>query len=192
MFGVATRRVLTFALTAAGLMAGASIIRATQTRGKSQQGADRAPRVKGGVALASLMSLSDGHLQKMADSLQLLGLSDVAHSADWEQIEDPLAEVAKRNVPALNWFALPDGSYWSVQHGKENTNLSTRAYFPKVLSGQTVIGDLIVSKATGNAIAIVAVPVVGQADLSLVFWALRCIWTSSVRSLSRRWTWTTP
>lgn len=167
MFGVATRRVLTFALAAAGLMAGASIIRTAQTRGKSQRGADRAPRVKGGVALATLMSLSDGHLQKMADSLQMLGMSDAARSADWEQIKDPLAEVAKRNVPALNWFALPDGSYWSVQHGKENANLATRAYFPKVLAGQTVIGDLVVSKATGMSMAIVAVPVVGQ-DRSVV------------------------
>lgn len=116
--------------------------------------------VDGKVALASFMALADGHLLKLTDSLQLLAASPEAQSADWQKIREPLARVAQLNVPALNWFALPDGSYWSVQEGKAKGNLSRRAYFPKVLAGKTVVGDVLASTATGKSIAIVAVPVV--------------------------------
>jgi hypothetical protein len=115
--------------------------------------------VDGKVALASLIALSDGYLIKLADSLQLLAASPEAQSADWRKIREPLARAGEVNVPALNWFALPDGSYWSVQEGKARGNLAERAYFPKVLAGKTVIGDLLVSTATGRSMAIVAVPV---------------------------------
>jgi hypothetical protein len=119
------------------------------------------------IALSSLMSFGDGHLQKMADSLHFLAASDAARSAEWDRLREPYAELAKRNVPALNWFALPDGSYWSVQGGKETGNLARRDYFPKVLAGETVMGELLLSTATGKPMAIVAVPVVG-ADQAVV------------------------
>ncbi len=119
--------------------------------------------IDGDIGLSSLVSLSDAHFRKMADSFHVLALSGAAQSGDWAQIKGPLAEVAKRNVAALNWFALPNGSYWSVQNGKEPGNLAQRDYFPGVLSGQTVIGELVVSKSTGEPAAIVAVPVHGEA-----------------------------
>jgi len=123
--------------------------------------------VDGRVALSSLMSLSDGYLQKMADSMQLAAATDAARSGEWADIRGPLASLARRNVSALNWFARPDGSYWSVQNGAEEGNLAHRDYFPKVLAGETVIGDLVVSTSTGKPVAIVAVPIVG-ADGSAV------------------------
>jgi hypothetical protein len=133
--------------------------------GAAQAGAGAAPcgtfDLKGDVALSSLMSLSDGHLKKMAEAFLILRDTEAGRSADWRRLRGPLAALARNNVPALNWFALPDGSYWSVQHGKEAANLSPRAYFSKLLAGQTVIGDLVVSKATGKPVAIVAVPVFG-------------------------------
>lgn len=119
------------------------------------------------IALSSLASLGDGHLQKMADSLHILATGEAARSGDWDRIREPYAELAKRNVAALNWFALPDGSYWSVQHDKEAGNLAKRDYFPKVLAGETVVGELLFSTATGKPMAIVAVPVV-DADQAVV------------------------
>lgn len=118
--------------------------------------------VDANVGLSALVAIADGHLQQMADELRVLALSEQARSGRWAEIEGPLGEVGKLNAAALNWFALPDGSYWSVQHGREKGNLSTRAYFPKVLAGSVVIGDLVVSKATGESVAIVAVPVKGR------------------------------
>ncbi|MDA8127695.1 MAG: hypothetical protein M0Z73_03205 [Betaproteobacteria bacterium] len=130
---------------------------------KSHAGATEQPApaftVDGKVALASLVALGDGHLLKLADSLRTLAATPEAQSADWPKIRQALAQVGEQNVAALNWFALPDGTYWSVQEGRAAGNLSTRAYFPKVLAGQAVIGDLVVSKATGKSVAIVAVPV---------------------------------
>lgn len=118
--------------------------------------------ISGDVALASFMALSDGYLQKLADCYTLFASTAEARSADWNVIRTPLGAVAERNVSALVWFALPDGSYWSVQEGKSSGNLSDRDYFPRVLAGETVIGALVVSKATGKASAIVAVPVRGD------------------------------
>lgn len=116
--------------------------------------------VDGQVALHSLVTISDLHLQKLADALTLLAATDGARAADWERIRGPLAEAARLNVPAVHWFALPNGDYWTVEQGHAG-NLSDRAYFPRVLSGQTVIGDLVVSRSSGSNTAIIAVPVRG-------------------------------
>lgn len=39
-----------------------------------------------------------------------------------------------------------------------DVKLSDRSYFPKLMSGQKIIGDLVVSKATGQRSAVFAVP----------------------------------
>ncbi len=118
--------------------------------------------VDANVGLSALVAIADGHLQRMADGLRVLALSEQARSGKWADVEGPLGEVAKLNVTALNGFALKDGSYWSVQNGREKGNLSTREYFPKVLAGNVVLGDLVVSKATAESVAIIAVPVKGR------------------------------
>ena len=118
--------------------------------------------VDGDVALHSLMSLSDAHLRKLADVLTVLANTDVARSCDWDTIRGQLAEAARVNVPAALWFAMPDGAYWSLTQGRINTLLTDRPYFPRLLAGQTVIGDLVVSRSTNRNTAIVAVPILGQ------------------------------
>lgn len=117
--------------------------------------------VDGQVALRSFMALSDAHLKKLADLFHLLAATDDARSGDWERIRGPLAGVAPMTVPAVLWFARPDGSYWTITEGRAG-NLSDRAYFPRVLAGQTVVGDLVVSRSTNRNTAIVAVPVRGR------------------------------
>lgn len=119
--------------------------------------------VDGRLALHSLMSLGDGHLQEMADFLSLIAGTEAARSADWERIRAPLAEAAERNVPAVLWFAVPDGGYWTLEEGRAG-DLSDRPYFPRVLAGETVIGELVVSRSTHRNTAIVAVPVRGPDD----------------------------
>lgn len=119
--------------------------------------------VPGEVALAALMTVGDAHLRKLADTLGLFAATDEARSADWEVIRGPLGAIAEANVPALVWFALPDGSYWSVQQGRSDANLASRDYFPRVLAGETVLGPLVVSRSTRKSSAIVAVPVRSEA-----------------------------
>jgi hypothetical protein len=123
--------------------------------------------VDGRIALHSFMSLSDGHLQKLADVLSVLASTDAVRSGEWNRIRGPLAEAKRVNVPATLWFALPDGTYWTVAQGRVAETLSDRRYFPRVLAGGTVIGDLVVSRSTKRNSAIVAVPVRGR-DSSIV------------------------
>ena len=115
--------------------------------------------VDGQVGLASLIALGDGHLKQTANHLQILATSDDARSADWARIRDKLRAVEQANVAGLYWFALNDGSYWSVAQGRAAGNLSDRAYWPKLMAGHVVLGDLVASKSTGKSTAIVAVPV---------------------------------
>jgi C4-dicarboxylate-specific signal transduction histidine kinase len=116
------------------------------------------------IALHSLMSLADGHLQKIADVYTILATMDSVRSAQWEQIQEPLAAAARVNVPAVYWFALPDGSYWTLNDGRAAASLADRAYFPRALAGETIIGEMVVSRATGRSAAIVAHPVRGDDD----------------------------
>lgn len=125
---------------------------------------DTAPAfsVDGRIALHSLMSLSDGHLQKLADVLTMLAKTEGARTGEWKNIRGSLGEAARVNVPAAFWFATPNGSYWSLTQGHIEAKLTDRPYFPRVLAGQTVIGDLVVSRSTNRNTAIVAVPVRGR------------------------------
>lgn len=118
--------------------------------------------VDGRVALHALMSLGDGHLQKTADVLALLSGTEAIRSADWSRVRGPLSEAARRTVPGVHWFALPDGTYWTLERGRVPESLADRPYFPRVLDGQTVIGELVVSRSSKRNTAIVAVPVPGE------------------------------
>lgn len=119
-----------------------------------------AMHVDAGVALSSLVALSDGHLRKLADTMQLAARRVEAQRVDWSHARPALAELRPMNVACVLWFALPDGSYWTLEGGRQPANLRARAYFARLLSGNAVIGDLVVSKSTKKAVAIVAVPIV--------------------------------
>jgi hypothetical protein len=114
------------------------------------------------IALNALMAIGDGHLQHTAEMLTLLADTDPVRSGDWQRIREPLARAARLNVPAVTWFAAPDGGYWTVEEGRAAASLADRPYFPRLLRGESVIGDLVVSRATQRSTAIVAVPIRGQ------------------------------
>jgi methyl-accepting chemotaxis protein len=137
----------------------AGVLHAQSSADAPRQRPAPAFNVNGSVALASLISLSDNHLLKLAQSLEMLAATPEARSGDWEKIKDPLRELGRTNVEALLWFARPDGSYWSVPEGKSAGTLADRTYFPRLLAGKRVLGDLVVSKATGKSTGVVAVPV---------------------------------
>lgn len=120
-----------------------------------------APQISVNVGVSSFMSLSDGHLQDMANSLKALAENESVRTGDWEKIRGPLQQVASLNVDAVNWFALPNGDYWTVQQGAAG-NISDRPYFAQLLRGESVLGAPVVSKSTNKNTAIVAVPVYGM------------------------------
>jgi methyl-accepting chemotaxis protein len=120
---------------------------------------DRPITVDGSVALGAVMALGDGHLERIAGHLEMLARTADARSADWERIRGPLGAAKDLSDRALLWFALPDGSYWSVQEGRAEGSLSERPYWARVMAGETVLGALVVSRATRKTSAVVAVPV---------------------------------
>lgn len=152
-------------------------------------GAQRRPppvfTVDGQVALRSFTALSDAHLRQLADLLHLLAATDDGRSARWDRIRGPLADVATMAVPAVLWFAQPNGAYWTVQQDRASGTLAGRAYFPEVLAGRTVIGDLVVSRSTHRNTAIVAVPVRGR-DSAVVGVLGASVYLDSLGAIIRR------
>lgn len=118
--------------------------------------------VNANVALSSLIAITDGHLQSMANSLETLAATHAAKSAQWNRISGPLARVAQTNVPAVLFFATPNGSDWTLHSGLQKSSISDRPYFRAVMSGAISIGDLIVSRSTARAATVVAVPIVAS------------------------------
>ncbi len=73
-----------------------------------------------------------------------------------------LATLEGKEPDVLAWYALPDGSYYTVADGLTSANLKSRSYFPVVLAGNESVGIVVVSHATGKNAGIVAVPVMAQ------------------------------
>ena len=157
------RRFVPIGAIGAVLAIGASVVGAQDNPGAGYR-ASPAFTVDGEIALQSLISLSDAHLKKVEDMLETLASGDDARSCDWERIRAPLAAAARFNIPAVYWFAEPDGEYWTVTEGHVRANLASRPYFPRVLAGKTILGDLVVSRSTNRNTAIVAVPVRGSGN----------------------------
>ena len=115
--------------------------------------------VNGETGLAAAVSLADNHIQSLVNTMQVLALTDEVKAGSWEGMQGLLTRFSQDQIPALVWFALPDGSYYAVGVGKASGNLSDRSYFPKVMAGTATVGDLVVSKATGKMSMIATVPV---------------------------------
>ncbi len=113
-----------------------------------------------GVVVSSLMSLSDGYIKSISDRLEVAATTEEAASGSWKRIKPLLEKIEKQEKgDAVAWFALPDGSYYTVDNGLMDKNLKDRTYFPTVLSGKISVGDLLVSKSTNQASTVIAVPV---------------------------------
>jgi presenilin-like A22 family membrane protease len=97
--------------------------------------------------------------------LEALAMTQEVQSGDWEEMVGLLANVEQAQVPNIVWFVLPDGSYYTVELGKTDQNLSNRTYFPGLMAGNNVLGDLVVSKATGKKSLVVASPVIREGEV---------------------------
>jgi len=95
-------------------------------------------------------------------NIKLVAESSEAKSAGWEQTKPMLDRLDKDlETDASVWYAMPDGKYYSTNaEGLTEQNLGDRSYFPQLMAGKDVEGDLVVSKSTGHRSVIVATPVV--------------------------------
>ena len=112
------------------------------------------------IALNGYQTVVEQELEWSLICLRTLAATDEVSSGDWERIKGQLAKFAEGNPTyAAIWFARPDGSYFTVEKGATGQNIKDRAYFPGLMGGNEVAGDLVVSKSTGKKSIIVAVPV---------------------------------
>jgi outer membrane murein-binding lipoprotein Lpp len=111
------------------------------------------------MGVSAVVALTEAHVEGLVTSMQVMALTDEVKSADWAEMGPLLAEFEYDSIPLVAWFALPDASYYTVDAGLASGNLSDREYFPKVMDGEIVIGDLVVSKSTGKESTVVTVPV---------------------------------
>jgi methyl-accepting chemotaxis protein len=112
------------------------------------------------VALNGFEGLVEQQLGWALVSLKTVAASENAASGDWARLKGPLATLAA-GMPsqAAVWFARPDGSYYSVEKGLTDQNIGDRSYFPGLLGGKDVVGELVVSKSTGKKAAVIATPI---------------------------------
>lgn len=115
--------------------------------------------IDGRIGVSAAIALADGHIQSMVHSLELLAITEEVRSCNWERMLPLLTRLKEIQIPAVVFFALPDGSYYTVEKGKTDQNIKDRAYFPKVMAGERTIGDLVVSRSTGKNVMVAAVPV---------------------------------
>ena len=114
------------------------------------------------VTLETYKGLVEDHLSGILRTVRVIALTSEAGSTKWESVR-PLLDRFSNDLAtdATMWFALPDGSYFSTETGGvSDQNLKDRNYFPKLMAGQDVLGDLVISKSTGHRSVIVATPVV--------------------------------
>lgn len=155
-------------LACTGIITGSAHAQASNGNGKTgikNNVAKPAFTVDGTVALASLITIGDGHLVKIVDEFTAMATREEVIAGDWEKIKELLRTTAAHNVPSLMWFALPSGEYSTVEKDRVEANLISRPYFQRVLGGETVIGELVVGKSTGKNVAVVAVPVFKEKEV---------------------------
>lgn len=113
------------------------------------------------AALGAFRGMVEEHIEGIVRTLRLVAETKEAKSAKWDEMK-PLVVRVGEDLPtdATTWFALPDGSYYASQTAEmTDQNLKDRAYFPNLMAGKEVFGDLVISKSTGHRSVIVAVPV---------------------------------
>ncbi len=110
------------------------------------------------VTLSALVAFADEHIAAALNGLRLLSVTEPVQSGDWEAMKPLLAKYAG-DVSGTVWFARPDGTYFTVEKGLADQNLSDRPYFGPLMKGQLITGELVVSRSTGKKSAVMAAPV---------------------------------
>lgn len=109
--------------------------------------------------LSAFASYTDLRMRSVQQSLEILASTTEARSGRWEQMKPLLSGYQQSDGGLIVWFVRPDGTYDTVDKGLMGVTLSDREYFPALISGQNIMGSLVISKSTGQRSAVIAVPI---------------------------------
>ena len=126
----------------------------------SKESVPDSPAAVAQQALHTIISDTDGMIRPVLLSYEVLRETSEVKSGEWGKISPLLAALEKNQPDARTWYALPDGSYYTVVDGLTSASLKSRPYFPDVIAGNESFGYVVVSHSTGKNTGIVAVPVI--------------------------------
>ena len=88
-----------------------------------------------------------------------LAMTEAVQTGTWDAMRPLLGEAQTGGTLRVVWYARPDGSYYTVEKGRMDQSLADRPYFPAVLNGKAVRGELVISRSTGKKSVVIAIPV---------------------------------
>jgi len=109
--------------------------------------------------LSAFMSYTDLRIGSVQKSLEVLASTTEAESGKWEKMKDLLGGYQRSEEGLIVWFVRPYGTYFTIDKRLMEKKLSDRSYFPDLMAGHEITGDLVISKSTGQRSAVIAVPV---------------------------------
>jgi hypothetical protein len=127
----------------------------------AEDAAQGAPTVGPETTLNTAAHFLDSILLNALGSLELVAATPEARAGNWNGIK-PYLQQLESKLPAVNFFVLPDGNYYSVALDRTNLNLSDRPYFKPLFAGNEIKGFPIFSRSSGRKSALLAVPIVAD------------------------------
>jgi len=103
--------------------------------------------------------LAEAYIGGLVDAMHVMTATANLRTGDWDQIQGLLAQFEASELSYDAWFLKPDGTYYKVEGGLASANLSDRAYFAKVMAGETTMNDLVVSRSTGRKSMVLTAPI---------------------------------
>ena len=111
------------------------------------------------VAVSAAVGLAETYVEGLIRTMIVLAATTPVQAGHWDGMYDLLEAFQEASLPMATWFAMPDGSYHTVDAGKSSANLLDRDYFPVVMSGRIATGYVVVSRSTGKVSMVTAAPV---------------------------------
>ena len=108
--------------------------------------------------LSAFMSYTDLRISSVQQNLEILASTNEAKSGKWENMKAMLSVYQQSDEGLIVWYVRPDGTYYTVDKGLMDVKLSDRSYFSDLMADRKIIGDIVVSRSTGQRSAVIAVP----------------------------------
>jgi hypothetical protein len=108
--------------------------------------------------LAAMMTIAEERIRGTYGMVRLLAATESVQSGKWDSMRE-LFQTAAGSVNGVLWFVRPDGVYFTSDKGLMARKVNDRPYFPRLMEGDPVVGELVISRTTSRPAAVVAVPV---------------------------------
>ncbi|MCC5909972.1 MAG: EAL domain-containing protein [Clostridiaceae bacterium] len=108
--------------------------------------------------------IMDQWLGERVNEIELYANSPTIKTMEWQRIESYLQQemIKKSDIYTILFLADTEGNY-HTNRTRDAGNLLDREYFHKVMAGETILSNALISQSTGQQIAVIAAPVKNDA-----------------------------